>query len=141
MTYAAKTTVTVDRSKLEIERILKRWGADQFAYGWQQTSAMIGFRVERRNVRLVLPLPREEEYASVRAYDQAVRQRWRALNLVLKAKLEAVEIGISTIEAEFLAGLLLPDGSTMLDWAQPQIERAYTQGIMPSILPGLAAPK
>ena len=32
--YAAKTTVTVEKSKTEIEAVLRRYGADQFMYAW-----------------------------------------------------------------------------------------------------------
>lgn len=54
-----------------------------------------------------------------------VRQRWRALLLTVKAKLEAVECGISTLEQEFLAFIVLPNSMTLGDWimenALPQI--------------------
>ena len=35
-------------------------------------------------------------------WEQACRQRWRALALVIKAKLEAIDAEISTFEEEFL---------------------------------------
>ena len=48
--------------------------------------------------------PRERgARARQETHDQACRQRWRALLLVIKAKLEAVTAGISTVETEFLA--------------------------------------
>ena len=46
------------------------------------------------------------------AWEQACRQRWRALLLIIRAKLEAAEAGISTLETEFLANIVLPDGRT-----------------------------
>ena len=136
--YAGRTTVTVDRSKAEIEHILKRWGADQFAYGWRETSAMVGFRIDQRQVRLTLPLPAEG--TNVRAFEAECRQRWRALALVIKAKLAAIDAGISTIEDEFLTGLLLPDGQSVGEWVRPQVARAYATGVMPPSLPGIPAP-
>jgi hypothetical protein len=69
------------------------------------------------------------------AWEQACRQRWRALALVVKAKLEAVECGISTFEEEFLAWMMLPDGSTVGDRMLPQLETAYRTGQMPPLLP------
>lgn len=45
--------------------------------------------------------------------------------MIIKAKLEAVESGISTIEREFLYEIVLPDGSTVGDWVIPQVECAY----------------
>ena len=41
------------------------------------------------------------------------RQRWRALNLAIKAKLEAVESGIVTFDQEFLAHIVGPSGQTV----------------------------
>ena len=59
----------------------------------------------------------------------------RALLLVIKAKLEAVTAGISTIETEFLANIVLPDNTTAGEWMLPQIDRAYCTGEMPPLLP------
>lgn len=73
-----------------------------------------------------------------KSWEQACRQRWRALALVIKAKLEAVECGISTIEREFLANVVMPDGSTVGDVIEEQIANAYLTGKMP---PLLEAPK
>ena len=68
-------------------------------------------------------------------YEQAVRQRWRARALVVKAKLEAVETGITTCEEEFLSCIVLPDNSTVGDSMLPQVEHAYSTGEMPRMLP------
>ena len=152
--YAANTEVPVDRSKSEIERILVRYGADQFMYGWGQDGAIVGFRLSSRMIRIKLPLPsrndpqfettetgraRTSRAAVEAAYEQAVRQKWRALALVIKAKLEAIEAGISTLEDEFLANVLLPDGTTAGEFMQPQIKAVYQTGQMPAMLPGLPA--
>ena len=150
--YASDTNVSADRTKAEIERTLVRYGADQFAYGWTTTGAVIGFRLHDRQYRFVLPLPdrnsqqfrftpqrryeRSEEEVQ-RAYDQAVRQRWRALLLIIKAKLEAVEAGITTAEDEFLASTIMADGSTLGEWAAPQIGEMYRSGRMPELIAGL----
>jgi hypothetical protein len=150
--YAANTEVTSDKSRTEIERTLVRYGADQFAYGWANEQAMIGFRAHDRQVRFMLPLPdrNDDEFqftptkrdrrsvdAAEREWEKACRQRWRALALVVKAKLEAVESGITEFEDEFLAHIVLPDGSTAGQWMRPQIAEAYDRGLMPSMLPAL----
>lgn len=146
--YAAKTAVPQDRSRAEIERTLIRYGADSFAYGWEEGRAIIMFRANGRHVRFVLPVPDASEFDTTEkgrarshssaeaAFDQALRQRWRALALVIKAKLEAVETGIETFDQAFLSHLLLPSGSTVGDWLIPQVEQAYETGEMPSLLPG-----
>jgi hypothetical protein len=152
--YAASTDVSSARSRDEIERTLQRYGADQFLYGWQDDAAMVGFRMEGRQIRFLLAMPSKDERrfthhsrgarapdAALREWEQAVRQRWRALALVIKAKLEAVQSGISEFEDEFLANIVLPDGKTAGGWLRPQIAEAYRVGSMPPLLPMLSAPE
>ena len=146
--YAAETTVPAEKSRAEIEATLTRYGADAFAYGWDGPRAMIQFRHQGKYVRFVLPLPdrtdtRFTQYESrgriyertplqaQKEYEQAIRQSWRALALVIKAKLEAVEAGIVTFDQEFLSHFVLPNGETFGDWAIPQLARAYELGEMP----------
>lgn len=64
-------------------------------------------------------------------------QPMEALYLIVKAKLEAVETGISTIEREFFYDVVLPDGKTVGEWMAPQLETVYQSGDMPSMLPEL----
>ena len=149
MTYARNTTVSAMRTRNQIEETLERYGADGFAYATQGNLATVIFAMENRRIRFVLELPDPEEFrytnhspprersdrAQREAYDQACRQRWRALLLVIKAKLEAVTAGISTIETEFLANIVLPDNATAGEWMLPQIDRAYRTGEMPPLLP------
>jgi hypothetical protein len=147
--YAADTSVSVERSRAEIEAVLRRYKADAFGYATNANGATVMFTLGGRHIKFVLPLPdpTAREYTHTpsegrartaenaeRAWEQACRQRWRALALVIKAKLEAVSAGITTIEDEFLAHTLLPDGSTMGQWAKPQIEEAYRIGAMPEHL-------
>lgn len=152
MAYAEKTTVPVSRTKADIEELVQKYGADQFISGYRNDLAMIGFSLAGRQIRFLLPLPdkqarefqytpglgqRRTEDAAHAAWEQACRSKWRALYLIIKAKLEAVEAGISTIEREFLADIMLPDGSTAGEWMEPQIEAAYQTGQMPPMLPGV----
>jgi hypothetical protein len=150
--YASATDVPTSRSRDEIERILSRYGASHFAYGTDPDGATIGFAANGKAVRFYLPLPRRDweqflltptgrdrsETAARQAWEQACRQSWRALALVVKAKLEAVAAGITTFEDEFLAHMILPDGSTFGEWARPQLDAVYANGgrTMPALLPG-----
>lgn len=149
--YAAHTAVPVERSRAEIERTLVRYGAQQFVYGWTPKGAVVGFVIEldsgqKRQVRFDLPLPdrNDREFvkhsrgyrtaeAAEKLWEQACRQRWRALNLVIKAKLEAIETGIASFEDEFLAYTVLPSGETVGSWLAPQMDAAYDpdRGMMP----------
>lgn len=147
MAYAKDTDVSTDRSRAEIERTLRRYGATAFAYAWEDNRALIEFKIADRRVRFIVAMPDRNAFkltASKRlrvdtaveaAWEQAQRQRWRALLLVIKAKLEAVEAGISTIEEEFMAHIALPDGRTVGQWLKPQLEDAYARGHMPPMLP------
>lgn len=97
MRYARQTLVSTEQSKGEIERMLIRYGAGQFVSGWQGNKAAIGFEANGRKIRFELPLPdkndkslyltptgREMNLDEARAYkiwEQACRQRWRALAL------------------------------------------------------------
>lgn len=139
--YAADTNVSVEASRNEIERTLARYKADAFAYATEAGRATIMFRMAGRQVRFVLALPARDdrefthhsrgartESAAESAWEQACRQRWRALALVIKAKLEAVSAGITTIEDEFLAHTILGDGRTVGEAIKPQIEQHYMTG-------------
>jgi hypothetical protein len=154
-TYAKDTTVTADRSKQEIERTLQRYGADQFMYGWKGDGAVIAFRVRQTMYRVNIPMPSRTEPEFTRtptnrprsveqsraAWEQAQRQRWRAAALYIKATLEAVEAGITTLEQAMLGSMLLSDGQTFSEWAGPQVEQMYLSGRMPQLLPGLPSPR
>lgn len=143
--YASSTTVSVDASRSEIERTLRRYKADAFMYASEGAKALIQFRIGLRQVRFVLtmPDPAGREFtqhsrgsrtaeAAEKLWEQACRQRWRALALVIKAKLEAVSAGITTVEDEFLAHTVLPDGRTVGQFIEPQLQVAYETGVMPS---------
>ena len=60
--------------------------------------------------------------------------RPRALALTIKAKLEAVECGITIFDEEFLAHIVLPNGRTMGELYVPQIEHVYETKEMPPLL-------
>jgi hypothetical protein len=145
--YAKETTVSPEKSRAEIEAILKRYGASKFMYGWQEGGAVIAFQAHGRNIRFMLPLPervtRTPKGRSVRNVEQATeqvkRQKWRALALAIKAKLEMVESDIASFETEFEPYTLLPNGMTVSEWMQPQIKHAYESGEMPPLL--LEGPK
>ena len=55
--YASKTTVTVEKSVAEIQRILTRWGADGFGYFTQGNKAMVQFSKNDKVIKFVLKMP------------------------------------------------------------------------------------
>lgn len=139
MSYAEHTKVSVDRSKNEIEKTLLRYGADDFMYGSSATKGGgIMFKYNNRLIKIGVPLPNRDDYQYETRYNQEYRRRWRVLLLALKAKLELVDAGLVSFEDEFLAQTCLPDGTTIADTIQPQIQQAIKEGNVPKLLlPGI----
>ena len=126
--YASKTSVPVDRTRNEIESTLTKYGAAQFGFvnDTASGSSAIEFVARNRRMRFVLPMPERKSATNETAWCQLQRQRWRALLLAIKAKLEAVECGISTFESEFLANIVDPlTNRTVGDVMLPQIAESY----------------
>ena len=144
MAYAENTSVPVSSSKSEIESTLDRYGATGFGYMIQGDRAAVMFEASGKRVRFVLPFPDRESLefkktptgrprkgdAVNSAYEQEVRRRWRALALAIKAKLEAVDTGITSFEEEFLAHIVMPNGQTVAETAIPALNDAYATGKM-----------
>jgi hypothetical protein len=150
-TYAAQTNVAVGRTRDEIERTLARYGATGFMFGQDGNSAVVGFLMRGRHVRFTVPLPdpgddefwttpsgkfQRTEAQAAAAHATAMKQRWRALGLIIKAKLEAVDAQIVGFDEEFLAHLVLPDGSTVGGHVMPQMRAALAGQSVPALLPG-----
>lgn len=146
--YAEGTTVPVEKTRIEIERLLTKHGAVQLGIvsDTDLGLAMVLFSMAGRQVRMRVPLPRlrlEDARArgastrerQIQRWEQASRERWRAVLLLVRAKLELIELGISTIEREFLADIALPNGQTVGELLHAQLEEAYATGGMPPLLP------
>ena len=104
--YASNTKVSSEKSRNEIERTLQRYGASGFGFWIENDSALVQFQIEKLKIAFKLPMPdrKSEEFTmsshendwqrkplaaetAHRRWEQACRQRWRALALVIKAKL------------------------------------------------------
>lgn len=148
-TFAKDTNVSPEQTLMDIRKVLTRYKATSFGIVEDRARVGVTFEMQGRRVRLVVPLPSRDDaefkyttggrhgYAgsfSEPKYEQGIRQRWRALLLTIKAKLESVESQIETFEEAFMAHLVLPDGRTMSEVAIPQIEKAYQTGVMPPLL-------
>ena len=138
--YADKTEVTVEKSKVQIERLLTEFKASSVMMASNADKSMIVFAMADRHVKFVLPLPQKVEFARHRnpiaALEQATRTRWRALYLALRAKLEMAATGITTFEDEFLAHIVMPDGQTVGEMTRPRIAQAYQSGEVRPLLEG-----
>jgi len=147
--FAQGTPVKVEKSRAEIERMIVRYGATSTAFMNGPDRAMIVFEAKDRRVMFRLPLTSQDDKRylrdgrnhlrsqaeRMRAWEADCRQRWRALALVIKAKLEAVESGITSFEDEFMPYIVMPDGKTVADHVKPTIARVYDGGHMLPLLP------
>jgi hypothetical protein len=154
--YAVDTEVPAEKSRMEIEKTLARYGATGFFYATDDegktSKAIIGFRMNGKLVQLQLPLPRitDDEVrlapnsswreapkaAQQKKLERLTRQRWRCLGLAVKAKLEIVASGIATFEAEFLAHILTADGRTVGSKIMPLLDAEYKTGKPAALLLG-----
>lgn len=151
MKYASNTTVSVGKSKDEIERMIVRFGAKQFMTGIDGNRAFVCFVFENRAIKREIKLPPQSDFAMtpagkrersredmIKHWEQACRQKWRALALSIKGKLVSIDEGVSTFEDEFLAYTCLPNGETVSIWLQPQINKTIESGKMPKLLVGVS---
>lgn len=158
MTFAENTSVPVDRSKAELDGLLSKAGASQRMMGADDDigEAWVIFSLAKRQVRMKVPLPKRAAFPSGRwadvgkpgpewkgdrkpeqahkLWEQACRVRWRAMVLLTKAKLEAIAMGQTTVEREFLADLYLADGRTVHQAIAADLEASYLTGKMPPLL-------
>ncbi|MCJ2015234.1 hypothetical protein [Methylobacterium sp. J-076] len=148
--YAADTSVPMNRSIDEIRTTVRRYGASEFAHMESDTQAAIQFTMHGRRImfRLVMPDLRDAAFAKTEtgrdrsasaaetAWEQACRSRWRALALVIKAKLEAVAVGIVVFEDEFLANTIPPGTSvTFGEAVREHMRLAHENGSLTPLLP------
>ena len=126
--YAVGTKVPVSQSRDEIERTVRKYGADQFIAGSGHDFAVIGFTLMDRQLKFFIPIkdvdPREE------------RRLWRVQLITIKANLEAVTSGLGKFDQIFLPNIVLPNGQTFGQFGVPQIESAYKNAEMPPLLTG-----
>ena len=151
--YAQGTKVDTNRSKVEIERTLERFGATGFMFGRDDDERVfiVGFRRNGRGYRFVLPMVDREQFrynkprsswqkrGAERAdttidklVDQETKRRWRSLANLVKATLDATDTGIIDFDTAMMPHLVLPDGRTMGQAIGPQVDAAL-EGRDPNI--------
>ena len=143
MKYAQHTSITIEKSRTDIELLLSRYGADGFKRGWVEGKEAVQFIMKRKQIRFVLPLPAKDdvefcysrqsgikhpEGKALILWEQACKTAYRALVLSIKAKLATVESGISSFEEEFYANIVLPNNKTVFQNTSHQVEQAYKDG-------------
>lgn len=151
-TFAKGTTVSPEKSRAELDSILLKHGASSRGIIAMDDKGVVivGFVMRGLQYRMEIPMPRKDSpelaKAWVRArtnltkdgwitreWEQACRERWRGIVLLTKAKLELVKLGISTIEKEFMADLVLPNGDTVNKHFGAEIGKALATGKMTTL--------
>jgi hypothetical protein len=118
VTYAAKTKVPSEKTRMDIERLVKKYGAKGFASGWHDGRAQVQFFAHNRHVRFTV--------STANATAVQERERWRALLLLVKAKLVAVDAKIATFEEAFVGDIVLPEtGKTVWESVREPLRLAY----------------
>ena len=157
MSYAKGTSVPIERSLSELRSVVAKYGADGFGFAEEENPprAMVMFRLGTRQVRLIVPFPprddkrfthekgtwrRRSDGAAFSLFVDEKKRCWRAVLLVVKAKFEAVSSGISTIEREFLADLVLPNGRVVHEELAPRLAAWSKTGEVVALIPESASP-
>lgn len=145
MTFASQTSVTEERSRAEIERLLRKYGASRFGTmtDFDSRKAVVQFIWSGIAVQMeiALPDPKDARFrmtparrrvrsvqAQAEEYEAEVRRKWRCLALAIKAKLVAVDDGIATFESEFMPYMVAADGVTLGQKLLPAIAAARQSG-------------
>jgi hypothetical protein len=134
--FAEKTKVPVFQTRAAIEVMLAQHKCQQYgtAVDYLALRARVQFTAHSRIVRFVVNLPDPKRFVGQATREQEERRIWRALLLVIKAKLESVSSAIATFEEEFLAHIVMPNDKTVAEMILPQIAEAYASGRMPLAL-------
>lgn len=156
MAYAENTSVSVERSLIEIVSLVKKAGAARVAQMEDVRALAIQFFLTDRMLRFRVPLPVAEDMpvrdsgnnryidiplaARQKKADAIRKQRARALLLVIKAKLESVESGVETFDEAFLPNIVMSDGLTVWERVGEPLALEYQTGkSMPFLLEGPAS--
>lgn len=135
--YAFGTKVPVEDSRAEVEDLLLAHGATHFGILRAPEAATIVFQIGGLRVQRVVLIPTK---GTKLEQEKEHKRRWRALLLILKAKLEIVSGGESTLTREFLSDMVLPNGRTVEEDMAPLLLQAVADGKMPRLALPSGAP-
>lgn len=127
--YAEGTPVEAVKSRGEVMGLLGKYGCERMAVATMPEGDTIEFELGGRHFRFFVERPTPESVRARDAGDYAYphnvdwrakseaewRRRWRAHVLLLKAKLEFVDGGETTLEREFMPYLVAGNGQTLGD--------------------------
>ena len=128
--YAARTQVPVEKSEVEIRRVLQHSGATRFGTMIAPEKATIYCELKGRQVQMEVPLPHAGDpkwkFASTTKVDQEKRRRYRVLLITVKAMLEAVDSGLLSFDQAFLSFVVVPGtAQTIGSFLIPKLDALY----------------
>jgi hypothetical protein len=134
--YAEGTGVSVESSRGEITGILAKHGCLRMAWMTEPEGDVLQFELGGQSYRFKIVKPSLEDARQAymdmgrsawgwshqadqqKAIDGEWRRRWRAHVLLLKAKLEFVAGGDTTLEREFMPALVTKNGGTLGEYIE-----------------------
>lgn len=137
--YACDTTVCVQKSINDIQKILTQFGATRFGYMSSETDVIFACELRNKRIKFKLPLPLKKDvpYHPQRNSDKYLEQQFRSLHrglfLTIKAKLVSIDSGIETFEEAFLANIILSNGQSFGEYSIPKLEETYNSGDVPRL--------
>lgn len=122
--YAYNTQVKPEKSIEEIKRNLKKYGCQGYQYTEHPDSneKAIRFYIPTPQGRLLIhiEIPEIHEKKKSGKTEYLENESFRALVLIIKAKLNLVELG-EPIEEVFLLNMVTPDGKLLKDVITPDL--------------------
>lgn len=119
----ATTTVSIEKSKEDINKLLRKFGCRGIQWTWIDNNEILRFMHEfdfkgvAKGIMFEINIP-EMGRRKGQGYNKKLvgneHQAYRIVLHIIKAKLTAVETGVETFENEFLSNILyqLPGGRT-----------------------------
>jgi hypothetical protein len=125
--YAQDTKVSPMQSLMQIQAALKKAGASQFMIISDDDHGYEGVAFKRAGIsyHMKVGVPDEKRRAAL----------LRALLLIVKAKIVAVDSGVRTFEEEFLNDILMADNRTMGQHATEDLRMSLETGQLLKSLP------
>lgn len=121
--FAAGTSVSPEKTMMEIRGLLGKHGATRIQTIEDTNNVQIAFALKNRVVRFEIDLPPVTDDEFKPTYRQRTtrtelwaaetRRRWRVCLLIIKSKLEAVASNAKLFDVEMLPYMVMPDGRTV----------------------------
>ncbi|HWP59515.1 MAG TPA: hypothetical protein VNL14_16605 [Candidatus Acidoferrales bacterium] len=92
---------TIKKSKEQIRQILKDYGCDDVVMRSNGEKITVGFRVDHRLVKCLMPILKREEFRHYSGWQAMLEYRWQVLALSIEAYLRAGECGLARFEENY----------------------------------------